>query len=214
MPQSNADESRPYLEVSGLAIERGDHSLITDLTFSADRGQLVHVSGPNGCGKTSLMRAIAGIVIPASGEIRCGGEPIDSHPEFRRELQYIGHRAGLSEHLSAEENLEFLDSVIDLPAKCSAAQALRYFDCNAFIDLAVRHLSAGQRQRVALARLRMFEARLWILDEPFTALDAASRAQMEALIDEHVDADGIVAIATHQGFNSRHRADTINLQPL
>ena len=192
------------LEVRGLRVERGERVLFEALDFDAPPRSVVHLQGPNGSGKTTLLKTLAGLVTPDAGAIRWRGECLNSSADFRAMLNYIGHHGGLNAELDAVENLEFIAALCAAPRRATVAGALKALDAGRFATRPVRYLSAGQRQRVTLARLLLFDAPLWMLDEPFTALDQVSRGRVEALIDSHVDNGGTVLIATHQRFTSRH----------
>lgn len=199
------------LEVRGLRVERGERILFDALSFQAPPASIVHLKGANGSGKTTLMKTLAGLVTPDAGEIAWRGAPLTRAADFRAMLNYIGHHGGLNAELSAFENLEFIATLCAAPRRATIVAALKALDAGSFAERPVRYLSAGQRQRVTLARLILFEAPLWMLDEPFTALDQASRALVEAIIDAHVDAGGTVLIATHQAFDSRHALRVVPL---
>ncbi len=192
------------LDVRDLRVERGERVLFDGLSFQAPPASVVHLQGANGSGKTTLMKTLAGLVTPDAGDIHWRGTRLTRAADFRAELNYIGHQGGLNTELTAFENLEFIATLCAAPRRNSIATALRALNAASFAERPVRYLSAGQRQRVTLARLILFDAPLWMLDEPFTALDHASRALVESIIDAHVDAGGTVLIATHQTFDSRH----------
>lgn len=204
-------EQAVRLDVAGLTVERGPLTLVADLSFSAAAGSLTQLDGPNGSGKTTVLRALAGLVTPAAGSVSwCGRRP-DGDARFAADLNFVGHLPGLSGELDARENLAFLAALGVGSQSADIEHALARLGAGAFAGRPVRQLSAGQRQRIALARLVLFQRPLWMLDEPFTALDRPSREVLERLIDEHVDAGGVVVIATHQPFASRHPRQTIAL---
>ncbi len=210
-PASPATRSDARLEVRGLAVERGARALVSGLGFDAAPGALIQLGGANGSGKTSVIRTLAGLVAPAAGSIHWRGEPIGGSARFHAELAFVGHSSGLCGELDARENLAFQRALARAPARCSIDEALARLDARRFAARPVRQLSAGQRQRVALARLALFDCPLWMLDEPFTALDASTRGLLESLIDAHLDAAGTVIIATHQHFDSRHALTLLDL---
>ena len=199
------------LEVRGLRVERGERILFEALGFDAPPRSIVHLQGANGSGKTTLLKTLAGVVTPDAGSIRWRGERLTASADFRAMLNFIGHQGGLNAELDACENLEFIATLCAAPRRATVAAALNALDAGAFATQPVRYLSAGQRQRVTLARLLLFDAPLWMLDEPFTALDLTSRGVVEAIIDSHVDAGGTVLIATHQAFISRHQRRVVAL---
>jgi len=188
------------LEAQNLCCTRGDRELFTDLNFKLEPGTLLYVEGPNGSGKTTLLRAICGLFLPTDGDILWQGENTRSLAEdFRKDVIYLGHHNGIKLDLSGLENLR-VASVLD-GDKVSEEQlwnALEQMGLSGFEDLPTRSLSQGQKRRVALARLLINSARLWILDEPFTALDVAAVEQLQAVIAEHINQDGIVMLTTHQ----------------
>jgi heme exporter protein A len=199
------------LVVRDLRVERGERVLFDALSFDAPPASVVHLTGANGSGKTTLMKTLAGLVTPDAGAISWRGERLRDTADFRAMLNYIGHQGGLNAELTAYENLEFIATLCAAPRRATIAAALKALDAGAFAERPVRYLSAGQRQRVTLARLILFAAPLWMLDEPFTALDVASRAVVESIIDSHVDGGGTVLIATHQAFDSRHAVRVVPL---
>lgn len=188
------------LSVHGLTCVRGERRLFAGLDFQVGAGEWVHVRGENGAGKTSLLRMLVGLMPAAEGEIRWRGESARSlGEEFRRELLYLGHHGAVKEELTALENLQ-LASRLDggeLPDR-EALTALHRFGLKGREELPVRFLSAGQKRRVLLARLVTRKATLWVLDEPFTALDVKAVDMLSALIGEHLAAGGIAVLTSHQ----------------
>jgi heme exporter protein A len=188
------------LEVSDLACRRGDRLLFTGLSFDLEAGTLLHVRGRNGSGKTTLLRAVCGLLTPDAGEILWTGESTRKLAEdFHRDTLYFGHLNGIKGDLTGVENLR-VSSTLDGDGSGDDAlwDALEQMGLAGFEDLPTRVLSQGQKKRVALARLLLSRAPLWILDEPFTALDVDAVDRLQLLIAEHVAADGIALITTHQ----------------
>jgi heme exporter protein A len=161
---------------------------------------LLHVRGANGTGKTTLLRALCGLFTPDSGEIRWKGEPTRSlGAEYRRDLLYFGHLNGIKSDLTGIENLRVSATLdADLVDESAIWSALARIGLVGFEDLPTRMLSQGQKKRVALARLILSGAPLWVLDEPFTALDVGAVELLETLISEHVASGGMVILTTHQ----------------
>lgn len=188
------------LDAKDLECIRGDRRLFHGLTLHLAPGELLHVHGRNGSGKSTLLRALCGLFTPTRGEVSWNGSPITSlREEFSREVLYLGHKAAIKDDLSALENLRIASTLDGHPlAEEQAWQALEQMGLRGFEDLPSKHLSQGQKRRVALARLLVRSARLWILDEPFSALDSAAVAQLQAVIGSHLAGGGMVILTTHQ----------------
>ena len=189
------------LELRGLACARGGRSLFSGVDLTLQPGQLLRVGGVNGAGKTSLLRLLCGLLAPAHGEVRWGGQNIVGlRDEFNRQLVYIGHAAALKDDLSALENL--LAACVLGGQHCSEGEALGALaqaGLRARERVPARTLSQGQRRRVALARLELAaSAGLWVLDEPFNALDSAATAWLLALITAQLQRGGMVVLTSHQ----------------
>ncbi len=188
------------LELVDLACERGDRRLFEHLHFRVGGGTLLHVQGPNGSGKTTLLRVLCGLMLPQEGEVRWGGENIRAlREEYAKEVLYFGHLNGIKSDLTGLENLRIAATLDgDEVSEKEVWRALEETGLVGFEDLPIKVLSQGQKKRVALARLQLSQARLWVLDEPFTALDVKAVARLEALIAQHVAQGGIAVITTHQ----------------
>jgi heme exporter protein A len=188
------------LEVAELECVRGDRRLFTDLSFSLAQGELLYLHGHNGSGKTTLMRAICGLFHPSAGEISWNGESIrELSEEYTREVIYIGHKNGIKDDLTALENLQILSTLDGVHmTEEQAWDSLERIGLRGYEDLPTQVLSQGQKRRVALARLLAHEAKLWILDEPFTALDKDAVAMLQEVIRTHVDGGGLALLTTHQ----------------
>jgi heme exporter protein A len=188
------------LKVTGLACVRGDRRLFEGVGFSLAGGQWLQIEGENGAGKTSLLRIVCGLLHKPEGEIRWNGELVDEiADEYRADLLYLGHAGAIKEELTALENLligaalggQSLDTAV-------ALQALQRLGLKGREDLPARFLSQGQKRRVALARLLTSGAKLWVLDEPFVALDVRAVEMLCAIIVEHLQAGGMALFTSHQ----------------
>ena len=189
------------LEVNHLACTRGDRTLFRNVSFKLEAGGLLHVAGANGSGKTSLLRILCGLGAPDGGEVRWRGEPLRALREaYWREIVYLGHANALKDDLSATENLLLNCALAGRATTADAAHAtLSAFGLAACAHLPVRALSQGQKRRCALARLALSaHAPLWILDEPFSALDVDAVSHLEKLMVAFIDGGGSVIFTTHQ----------------
>ncbi|AIG05485.1 MULTISPECIES: cytochrome c biogenesis heme-transporting ATPase CcmA [Pseudomonas fluorescens group] len=188
----------PLLEAVALACERDLRMLFEHLELRLAGGDMVQISGPNGSGKTSLLRLLAGLMQPTAGQVRLNGKPLhEQRTELARNLVWIGHAAGIKDVLTAEENLSWLSALHHRATRESIWQALAAVGLKGFEDVPCHTLSAGQQRRVALARLYLDGPPLWILDEPFTALDKQGVAQLEEHLARHCEQGGMVVLTTH-----------------
>ncbi|AKA25876.1 cytochrome c biogenesis heme-transporting ATPase CcmA [Pseudomonas chlororaphis] len=188
----------PLLEAVALACERDLRLLFEKLELRLASGDMLQISGPNGSGKTSLLRLLAGLMQPTSGQVLLNGQPLDAQrAELARNLLWIGHAAGIKDLLTAEENLSWLCALHQPVGREAIWQALAAVGLRGFEDVPCHTLSAGQQRRVALARLYLDSPPLWILDEPFTALDKQGVAQLEEHLAGHCERGGIVILTTH-----------------
>ncbi|MFN2337345.1 MAG: cytochrome c biogenesis heme-transporting ATPase CcmA [Gammaproteobacteria bacterium] len=194
------DPALAGLEVEALACRRGDRLLFSGLGFTLAAGEALQVEGDNGSGKTSLLRILCGLSRPAEGEVRWRGQAIDRMGEaFNAELLYIGHQNAVKEELSGFENLMLaagLRGETVTPDAC--LDALARMGLAGLQELPAAMLSQGQRRRLALSRLLLSHVPLWVLDEPFSALDRKAVAQMQATIERHLADGGSVLMVTHQ----------------
>ncbi|HXU41604.1 MAG TPA: cytochrome c biogenesis heme-transporting ATPase CcmA [Burkholderiales bacterium] len=184
------------LEAAGLECVRQKRTLFRSLSFSLTRGERLRIAGANGSGKTSLLRILCGLLTPDAGEVRWKSEPIGAlREEYSRQIVYLGHAPAVKDDLTAAENLEIACRLAGFPAKAGAA--LERLGIAA--DVPVRKLSQGQRRRAALARLVVSEqVPLWLLDEPYAALDPQATAIVDALLAAHAARGGAVIFTTHQ----------------
>nr|WP_314739337.1 cytochrome c biogenesis heme-transporting ATPase CcmA [uncultured Haemophilus sp.] len=194
------------LSLNQIACERGENRLFEDCSFTLKSGDWVQIEGHNGIGKTSLLRILAGLALPAEGEVLWNGQKIQKcREEYYTELFYLGHHAGIKPELTPWENLRFYQKVQGLPLEDETLwYALEKVSLVGREDLPCSHLSAGQQRRVALAKLWLTKQQLWILDEPFTAIDKKGVADLIAHIEQHCHNGGIVIFTSHQAVENAH----------
>jgi heme exporter protein A len=188
------------LEAREITCVRGDRELFSGLNLQLFAGQCLHIRGENGVGKTSLLRLLTGLASPESGEVLWCGHPIkEQASEYHSKLLFLGHRDALKEDLSAIENLRMYAAIdgIALSEQYAFASLWR-FGLKGREDLPVNCLSAGQKKRILMARMLMRRAQVWILDEPFNALDTHAVGELQDLIVEHLQGNGLVALTSHQ----------------
>ncbi len=191
------------LAVSHLQAVRDDRVLFSDLSFTLQAGEIVQVVGANGTGKTTLLNGLMGLASMEHGNICWAGESIGDNPLlFKQNTSFIGHLLGLKALLTPVENLQFLTQLRSQSVSLSKIEAaLTKVGLAGYEDVPVSSLSAGQKRRVALARLFIERATLWVLDEPFTAIDQAGVLALEAWFAEHAQQGGMVLLTTHHIFN-------------
>jgi len=186
--------------VSQLSCTRGDKRLFSDVSFSLAPGQWLHLEGDNGVGKTSLLRLVCGLSAPEHGQILWQNLSVAQNPEeFRANLSYLGHQLALKEDLTPLENLQADAAVAGRPVLATEAlAALAQLGLRGREHLPVRVLSQGQKRRTALSRLVLSQAKLWVLDEPFVALDGAAQIALSKVINHHLNQQGMVLLTSHQ----------------
>ena len=198
---SLATKNEPALiSASNLTCIREERLLFDQLAIEINAGDIVQVEGPNGSGKTSLLRILAGLSQPYEGEIFYKNQSIiKSREEFHQNLLYLGHLAGVKGEMTAEENLNFNLTLHGFSVKPSEIEeTLALVNLTGFEDSLASHLSAGQHRRISLARLYKSTANIWILDEPFTAIDKQGVHSLEQLFKAHIKNGGCVILTTHQ----------------
>ena len=193
--------------IDGLAVEkvhvwRGDRHVLKGVSLTVGPGELLHVSGANGAGKTTLLRVVAGLLRPEQGAVHWRGASIlAARSEYQAALAYASHEPALKSDLTALENLRFLVGLKRPVSLSELGASLERTGVAQCADLPARVLSAGQRRRVAMARVLAYRASLWLRDEPFTNLDAAGAALMSTLLEDHVAAGGAALVVAHHDLN-------------
>lgn len=186
------------LSANNLTCIREERILFESLSLEVNPGDIVQIEGPNGTGKTSLLRILAGLSVPYEGNVCFKEQPIQHCREsFHQNLLYLGHLAGVKGELSAQENLEFNLAIQGIDNSL-AEETLAKVNLLGFEDALASHLSAGQHRRISLARLWQSNAPLWILDEPFTAIDKLGVQNLEKQFIKHTDQGGAIILTTHQ----------------
>jgi len=190
----------PTLTLSKLGCTKGGRQLFKDVDSTLPSGHWLYVTGANGVGKTSLLRMLCGLAPVESGQILWNNNPIDSQRDsYRQDLCYLGHLNALQESMSVQENLLFTSALGGIALdEQQAKSVLARFGLRGRSQQLVRHLSQGQKRRVALSRLALSKARLWVLDEPYVAMDEAGIQMLAELIAGHLDQGGLAVITSHQ----------------
>ena len=192
--------SAPILSFSSLGCSRGGRPLFKDVDCVLECGRWLYVAGANGVGKTSLLRMVCGLAPVESGKILWNGTPIHEQREtYLQDLCYLGHLNALQESMTVQENLSFTAALTGVaPNTAQMQEVLARFGVRGRDQQLVRHLSQGQKRRVALSRLALSPARLWVLDEPFVAMDEAGVRMLADLIATHLSAGGLAVVTSHQ----------------
>jgi heme exporter protein A len=197
-PLNNPTNNQVLLSANGLNCIREDRVLFEALNFSVFSGNIIQVEGPNGSGKTSLLRILAGLSQPYDGTVLFREQNItEQSDEFHQNLLYIGHLPGVKGEMTAQENLEFTLTLHGNDVS-TAEETLEKVNLLGFENALASHLSAGQHRRISLARLWQSTAPIWILDEPFTAIDKRGVEKLEQLFLAHAQRGGCVILTTHQ----------------
>lgn len=187
------------LEVRDLAVERDAGAVFESLSFSVRNAQVAHVTGANGSGKTTLLKTLCALVRPESGAIRCNGRPIrENLLEYLGGISFVGHESAIKLDLTALENLEFERRFRTGRQDVSSLDALDALGAGHCADVPCRYLSAGARRRVALARLLVHDAQMWLLDEPLAALDGPAQRKFLELLGKHLATGGSAVVTSHQ----------------
>ena len=200
------------LEARDLFCERDDRVLFQHLDFTLSAGQVIQVQGSNGSGKTTLLRIVCGLNRDFEGNIAWQGKPLEKNrTDFQHSVFYLGHMPAINKTLSPAENLRWFCASRGLSADGAVSPALKAMGLQGYDDLPCYMLSAGQQRRVSLARLKLTTARLWILDEPFTALDRKGVAFLESLLSGFVAEGGALLLTTHHPLQMSCPVDVIDL---
>jgi heme exporter protein A len=195
----DALDQPPLMEARGLAFARNDEAIFGPLDFHLDAGEVVLVEGDNGSGKTSLLKVLSGLLAPTAGEVRLHGEPL-TIAHLSRQVALLGHQPGLKNDLSAIANLRFAAGLGGLRRGTSPAIALAGVGLEGYAQVPVRRLSAGQKKRVALARVWLVPATLWLLDEPYANLDPDGIRLVNRLLESHSRQGGAALITSHGAY--------------
>ena len=193
-------DANAWLSASQLSCVRGSQTLFTDLSLQLNAGQWLYVQGENGAGKTSLLRILAGLALPAAGTVHWQGTAIDTQrTNYHADMLYLGHHASLKEDLTLSENLRSLMAMDGQPVSDEAIRAaLTRMGLGKRQHLPARVLSAGQKRRGLLTRLLLRPAKLWLLDEPFNALDVQAIAGLQDCLKTHLSDGGMIVLTSHQ----------------
>lgn len=201
------------LSARDIQVWRGERKVIGGISVEASAGECVHVAGPNGSGKTTLLRVLAGFLAPEQGTVNWGGHPIAvDRDAYGASLSYLAHSDGLKPELTARENLSFEVGLRRTVEGSEIDDALARVGLATSADRLAAVLSAGQRRRLAMARVMLAETPLWLLDEPFTNLDSAGVDLVSAIIGVHLNQGGATLLAAHQPPSiPNHPARTLDL---
>lgn len=196
--ESQENAQPPILSLQGVSLIRQGRVLARNIECQLLPGEVLVLQGPNGCGKTSLMKAIAGFLPPLEGQVHFYGREIKNPSDFTGGLLYVGHRGALKEGVTVYENLSFWAALQG--KEILLAATLHYFSLEEYAGARIETLSAGWQRRVALARLLLSDAKLWLLDEPYVNLDREGQELLSALIRTRTQSDGAVLLSSHSNF--------------
>ncbi len=192
-------EEVSVLRAHDLKCVKGSTELFSNIHFQIESGEALVVEGSNGSGKTSLLRILCGFNYPAEGEISWCGKTIDGHEDYQQQISYIGHASGVKLDLTVLENLVFAQRLVGSDRdETEIKDIIRSVGLFKQRNVLTRKLSAGQKRRVALARLQLEERKLWVLDEPLTALDKEFVTDFENVLKKHLEDDGMLVVTTHR----------------
>ncbi|MBC3764971.1 cytochrome c biogenesis heme-transporting ATPase CcmA [Neptunicella marina] len=200
------------LDANNLTCCKSDRVLFQQLSLSLDVGDILHLQGPNGAGKTSLLRILVGLSQPQSGCVNYQHTSIEQSNDFAQQLIYIGHKPALNPALTAIENLTYWAQMHGVSLLSDIWQILSDLGLAGLEDIPVSQLSAGQQRRVALARLWIKPAKLWVLDEPFTALDVNAIDMVQQKMQRHAQQGGAVILTSHQPVDMMHNIKVLIME--
>ncbi|NVJ62329.1 MAG: cytochrome c biogenesis heme-transporting ATPase CcmA [Gammaproteobacteria bacterium] len=196
-----------------LALFRGDRLLFKQCNFDLSNGETLQIKGENGAGKTSLLRMICGFLDPDEGKLNFNQTSLlKDRSEFYQQTLYLGHQLGIKSNLTVAENLAFYIEINGASQRCDISEAVDKVGLAGFENQLVAHLSQGQKRRVTLARLLLEEAVLWILDEPFVALDVKGQHWLQNTLGEHAKAGGGIILTSHQAIELEVPIKSLTLQ--
>ena len=203
------------LTVKNLYCERDERVLFQNLDFSVAEGEVWQIQGSNGSGKTTLLRILCGLNDEFSGEIQWRGkDQTKARPEFNHEVFYLGHTPAINKTLSPKENLSWFCASRGLTNTDQIKTVLNSFNLYGYEDMPCYLMSAGQQRRVSLARMLLSQAKLWIIDEPFTALDKQGVQELEALLSAHALAGGSIILTTHHSLQMDYSIRVVDLDAM
>ncbi len=203
------------LTVANLGCERDERVLFDQLSLTVGSGMLMQIQGANGSGKTTVLRILAGLNSEYTGTVSWQGKPCRQvQQEFQQALFYLGHAPAINRTLTPLQNLRWFCALHGFSDDVAIHTALQELGLAGYADIPCHQMSAGQQRRVSLARLSLTTAPLWIMDEPFTALDRQGVSELEARIDRHAKNGGAVILTTHHSLQTTHLLTVVNLDAL
>lgn len=207
-------EPAALLTAEKIHVWRGERHVLRGVSLKVESGRLLHLFGPNGTGKTTLLRVIAGLLRPEQGRVCWAGRPIgEAREQYQSAMAYASHEAALKADLTALENLRYAVGMKRRASETELRATLEETGVGGCADLPARVLSAGQKRRVAMARVLATRARLWLLDEPYANLDTNGGALVSRLLEEHLDRGGLALVIAHHALDLGRSIDRLELSP-